>query len=223
MAIRCGRCSCYHEDVASVRECYNGGYVAVTDAPSLGAVARNGGPSPKQKELINSLRAQLGHKALGEEVMDTFDRSTTRSVIDDLFIDIRQAKAEGTLMASPAQLKRQIQAADFPTVTEGYYAAQSGRTGQIDFFKVDKPEDGTWQGCLFVKRVLGGSADDTPRTERVPQGQAVKWLKIIRGHESASKEFYGRSIGRCGECGRQLTDETSRALGIGPVCVTKGY
>jgi len=29
---------------------------------------------------------------------------------------------------------------------------------------------------------------------------------------------YGRLIGDCCRCGRQLTDETSRALGIGPVC-----
>ena len=29
---------------------------------------------------------------------------------------------------------------------------------------------------------------------------------------------FGQELGICGNCGRDLTDEESRALGIGPVC-----
>jgi len=30
--------------------------------------------------------------------------------------------------------------------------------------------------------------------------------------------LYGTELGECGVCGRTLTDEKSRAYGIGPVC-----
>jgi hypothetical protein len=33
---------------------------------------------------------------------------------------------------------------------------------------------------------------------------------------------YGMLIGKCGVCGRTLTDEESRANGIGPVCAERG-
>jgi hypothetical protein len=42
-------------------------------------------------------------------------------------------------------------------------------------------------------------------------------LKAIKADPDAGPRF-GREIGRCYVCGRTLTDETSRALGIGPVC-----
>jgi uncharacterized protein DUF6011 len=32
---------------------------------------------------------------------------------------------------------------------------------------------------------------------------------------------YGQELGECGHCGRTLTDEASRAAGIGPVCASK--
>jgi hypothetical protein len=34
---------------------------------------------------------------------------------------------------------------------------------------------------------------------------------------------YGVEIGQCGRCGRTLTDEVSRAAGIGPVCAGKSW
>jgi len=42
-------------------------------------------------------------------------------------------------------------------------------------------------------------------------------LKAIKADPDAGPRF-GREIGRCYVCGRTLTDETSRALGIGPIC-----
>lgn len=42
-------------------------------------------------------------------------------------------------------------------------------------------------------------------------------LEAIKADPDSGPRF-GREIGRCYVCGRTLTDETSRALGIGPVC-----
>lgn len=47
--------------------------------------------------------------------------------------------------------------------------------------------------------------------------QRIEILKAIAADPDAGPRF-GREIGRCYVCGRTLTDETSRALGIGPVC-----
>lgn len=47
--------------------------------------------------------------------------------------------------------------------------------------------------------------------------ERVRILKAIIADEDAGPRF-GREIGSCYVCGRTLTDETSRALGIGPVC-----
>lgn len=42
-------------------------------------------------------------------------------------------------------------------------------------------------------------------------------FEAIKADPDAGPRF-GREIGRCYVCGRTLTDETSRALGIGPIC-----
>jgi Family of unknown function (DUF6011) len=45
---------------------------------------------------------------------------------------------------------------------------------------------------------------------------------VMDGAEQASKR-YGRELGNCGRCGRTLTDDASRAAGIGPVCASKAW
>lgn len=47
--------------------------------------------------------------------------------------------------------------------------------------------------------------------------EKLRILTAIKADPDAGPRF-GREIGRCYVCGRTLTDERSRALGIGPVC-----
>lgn len=47
--------------------------------------------------------------------------------------------------------------------------------------------------------------------------ERIRILEAILADPDAGPRF-GREIGRCYVCGRTLTDETSRSLGIGPVC-----
>lgn len=98
------------------------------------------------------------------------------------------------------------------TVPAGYYAVEclSGNN-DLTFVKVDRPEKGKWAGYTFVKRVVGGHPDPIKGAER----SAV--LAAIAADPDAGPR-YGREIGNCYVCGRSLTDEESRALGIGPVC-----
>lgn len=226
MAIRCGRCSCYHESVADVRACFNGGHVAVIDVPQQ--TTRANAPSEKQIAYANKLLEQLGRPARTEAewIENGQTRRSISELINDLQIDIEHAKRDGTLQArQDSAPHKHLQAADYPDVRAGYYAVPS-LTGNndLDFFRVDKPEEGYWKGCLFVKRILGGHDP-----ERVAHATAEAWLRnllavgIGKRGEAVRKamETFGQNMGRCGSCGRTLTDETSRAYGIGPDCRNK--
>jgi hypothetical protein len=103
-------------------------------------------------------------------------------------------------------------------VPPGRYAVRS-RTGSndLDFFEVKRPEDGKWAGYTFVERIIGGR-DNVP-----VRGIAAR--RALQAIESAgfdeAKLLAAQELGLCSECGRHLTDEESRKLGIGPTCRNK--
>ena len=69
----------------------------------------------------------------------------------------------------------------------------------------------------LMNRVIGGRPDVPVRgTQKAKAIQAI----IDFGIEKAQVTF-GQELGRCYRCGLELTDETSRSLGIGPVCREK--
>jgi hypothetical protein len=106
-------------------------------------------------------------------------------------------------------------AARWSSIQSGYYAVPS-LTGNndLDFFAVIKPDSGKWAGYVFVKRVIGGRADSPVRgSTRVNALNA-----ILEAGPDKAQALFGQTLGRCGVCNRHLTDEISRAAGIGPVC-----
>lgn len=105
-----------------------------------------------------------------------------------------------------------------PEVPAGRYAVD-GDKGQTVFVKVDRPTEGNWAGRTFVS-VQAGDEMHPVRYEDARNGLLRKIL--ADGLEAASVR-YGRELGVCGRCGRTLTDEESRAAGIGPVCAAKGW
>ncbi|AGU91959.1 hypothetical protein ADAWI_41 [Mycobacterium phage Adawi] len=84
------------------------------------------------------------------------------------------------------------------------------------FYKVDRPETGRWAGYVFVKQIIGSDEQKLS----MKQGRAILVRIAAVGAEAASAR-YGHEIGECGICGRQLTNDESRARGIGPVCAAK--
>lgn len=99
-------------------------------------------------------------------------------------------------------------------VLEGRYAVEID--GVLKFFKVDKPTEGRWAGYTFVK--VQASDDlynirDRAYRERI--------LAIIAEDPQGAMLRYGKEIGKCGHCGRTLTNEDSRERGIGPICADK--
>lgn len=94
-------------------------------------------------------------------------------------------------------------------VPAGRYAIQF--PGLVRFYKVDRPTEGKWAGWTFVKIQAGDEHHSVNDREFV--------LNLIReAGVRESMELYGRELGSCGHCGRTLTNEESRARGIGPVC-----
>ena len=100
-----------------------------------------------------------------------------------------------------------------PVVPEGRYAVRAG--DDIHFYKVDCPTEGRWAGYVFVK--LLASDEEI----RIGKDRRDKVLAEIALDPKAAAILYGHEIGRCGMCGRKLTNKASREAGIGPVCATK--
>jgi hypothetical protein len=130
-----------------------------------------------------------------------------------------EALQEGTLTARQAGdaisiLARQPRAAKAdtgtPEVPAGRYAVEMD--GDLKFYRVDRPTEGKWAGRTFVKV----QASDEYWPVRGDAAKAV--LAEIAKDPRAASLRYGHEIGACGICGRTLTDEDSRAAGIGPIC-----
>jgi hypothetical protein len=107
-----------------------------------------------------------------------------------------------------------ITAGPTPDVPAGHYAVEN-EDGVLRFYEVDRPTEGRWAGRTFVSV----QASDERHPVRGAAGVAV--LTKIAVDAKAAMIRYGMEIGRCGHCNRTLTDEASRAAGIGPVCASK--
>lgn len=101
--------------------------------------------------------------------------------------------------------------AALPEVPAGRYAVEED--GVLKFFRVDRPEQGRWAGYTFLKIQ---ASDDLYPVKDYARKTAI--LAAIAEDPRAASIRYGHELGACGICGRTLTDEDSRAAGIGPVC-----
>lgn len=102
----------------------------------------------------------------------------------------------------------------FPAGRYAILVDPEGNQEDITFLKVDNPTEGRWAGYVFLKRVV--SDEQYPIRGQSLTEELVN--TIIRQGWKDCLLRYGQKIGRCGHCGRTLTNEESRAYGIGPVC-----
>jgi len=107
---------------------------------------------------------------------------------------------------------------DLSKLHGGYYAATIN--GITKFFKIDKIEEGKWSGWVFVK-ILASDVLHKQGSQKPNQaytGNNQDYMAEIAKDEQKAMTLFGKEIGRCGHCGRTLTDEESRKRGIGPIC-----
>lgn len=96
-------------------------------------------------------------------------------------------------------------------VPNGRYAIEMA--GTLKFYKVNSPTEGRWAGRTFVDV----QASDELHAIRNPNERRAILAKIAEDVQGAMLR-YGQQLGHCGHCGRTLTNELSRELGIGPIC-----
>lgn len=97
----------------------------------------------------------------------------------------------------------------------GYFAINvaDGLGGApVKFYRVKQ----TTNGRVYVD----AQASDEYHAVRSPQSLEMV-LKAILSDPKKAAELYASSLGRCYRCGRTLTDETSRSIGMGPECRSK--
>lgn len=185
-----------HGTVAEVKACYGVGQQE--DNPFDYRQNKFGGKCVKCGVVVPELEGRIDRPNGKWEVSHLSGQCPQRPSVSDV---------------APQQVKDVVKR--FASIPEGHYAVES-LTGNndLDFFRVDRPTEGKWAGYLFVKRVIGGRPNAPVRG--ATREKALR--AIMEASPDKAKARYGQELGQCGECNRTLTDETSRALGIGPVC-----
>lgn len=167
-------------------------------------------PTDKQLKFLESLyRTKPAEDTFERFMAGEPDRKQVSERIDTL---LRSANKPLATVKLPAGI------IDLRSLSGGRYAAQVD-DDVVRFFHIQHGS-GSWDGWTFVQLQVGGDLIRVG-SQRPGQGYAGKWsrhMNKILADEQAAYQLYGREIGICGVCGRTLTDESSRAIGIGPVC-----
>lgn len=169
-------------------------------------IAREGIPATaRQEEFLAELAAEVHGDNAPEFILahregGTFDdRAATSRVIDALM----QARKDMRARARAADDRR------YDDVEPGYYATEY--QGVLRFYRVAEGK-GRWAGRTWLNRFRSDELG------RVGRDEAVVVRKAIAADPLGAGMLFARELTRCRVCGRMLTDEKSRALGIGPDC-----
>lgn len=193
MSVKCGK-GHYHDSIAEVRACYgvDSGFPRQDFRPNkyAGNCSKCGGRVDADQGRV--------------------DKTADGWVVSHLICPEKPAKIA---VANP--VVNQDLYAKIPT---GHYATKNlTGTNDFDFWRVDRPEQGTYKGRTFVKRIVGGKPDlNVSRDTKFAALDAI----LAMGIELSAKT-YGQELGRCSRCNRHLTDEISRQFGKGPECRSK--
>jgi hypothetical protein len=108
---------------------------------------------------------------------------------------------------------------DVHSLIGGCYAVRHD-DGHVVFYRVEHGR-ARWAGWTFLDQVIGGGRSQ--RLGKVPPGRWYRGRRradvhVIAQDPEAAAQLFGRELGICGMCGRRLTDDASRAAGIGPIC-----
>jgi hypothetical protein len=202
--IACAKCShwsnghkvvVHHANVADVKACHQ---VPATRAAVRADIARHLPVTPDNWVALKNLSAQ--HEA--EQERAAYEAKMARDE------ELEQTHLDRTSNPWPSLTE---------TIKPGRYAVAID--GVIKFYKIDRPTEGRWAGRTFVSV----QASDELYPVRNPNARQEILNAIAVAGPAASLRLYGQEIGRCGHCNRTLTDATSRANGIGPICANKGW
>lgn len=109
------------------------------------------------------------------------------------------------------------------TLRDGRYAVRPDSNTPYMFIRVTRPKRGNHRGALKIQTqhseaykdciIIWPSGQVSVYDKRVDE----RLLLLVVDPVTASRN-YGKELGRCCSCGRELTDERSRWYSIGPEC-----
>lgn len=164
-------------------------------------------PSIKQVEFIKQLITRteapddVAEALLAfEDTLHGLDRTGASEYIDNLLVRQRTRRTTEDSKFDPT------------AVPAGRYALT--RDEEPDFYQVDRPTKGRWDGWTFVTLIHPGGG----RIRQIKGGERGQILALLAVNPASYSAEYGKHTGTCGVCSRLLSDPESVARGIGPVC-----
>lgn len=176
-------------------------------------------------EMIDRLKAQAPSRteALASDRQVDYilgliaEREVEGSLADVTREEVAQMTSEAasslirSLKVQPRKPRTAKAEQQYPQVVDGHYAIRSESDEVVRFYKVYTFRDGN----------RGVSIQASDELHPMPRVVAENVLAQISADVESALALYGHEIGRCGVCHRTLTDEESRARGIGPKCAAK--
>jgi hypothetical protein len=201
--------------------------------------------SPAQLRFIASLARDLGR-----ELETPADKKHASRIIDAAKTELDKARRTGTAPAPAARperkaTERQVEfladllnerAHDLGEIDPAELSAARASaliTELLDAPRAAVAAHGIREG-RYAYTTDGGATADHYRVRR--DGKIVVWtaggewpyngklnegLEWIKANPREAAELFGRLTESCGRCGRDLSDDDSRARGLGPVCAGK--
>lgn len=214
LAIRCGRCGGRHCTVHEVKICYGmiPQTVRIMTSPNPVQVVTQPRVSERQIEYIFDLGGDT-----------TYALTLTRKEASN-YIDLLKRKAQ---MVNPYtnanKLQTKVPIGLLLSTPDGRYAVRPDSDTPYTFFRISRPKSGLLKGTLKVQTQHSESYKLTMvvySEERVVvyDTRRDEQLKLVLVDPNGAGIAYGRELGRCMRCGKELTDERSRWYSIGPEC-----
>jgi hypothetical protein len=99
---------------------------------------------------------------------------------------------------------------------QGYFAVRVDGSDTLKFLRIKKMISGRYAGRVFVDSM----GSDTGYAVKSPATLSMYLTAVLADPVAAARRF-ADELGQCSDCGRPLTNEESRARGIGPDCWAK--
>lgn len=240
--IKCGKCTGSHNSVAEVRSCYQREAVQVSAPVKVnGFLIRDpdSPPTERQVSYLRNLGGELKACATKLDVAREIDRlknqppvqpnsTASRHLPECPECGTRPAQAHSPTCSvdAPKPLYRtetKVPLAMLQAVPDGYFAVRPDETHAHTFFRFSRPKHGKYKGSLKIQTQHGENYElclvvyPSGNLHFFRPAYEDDLLLVVVDPNGAAIE-YGRVIGRCMRCRKDLTDQRSRHYGIGPEC-----
>lgn len=180
----------------------------------------------EQKEMTPKRRAAFDSRVA--ELMDRgeFTVGKASEVIDFLKTLPRKAGGNGSAADRPA-VQYEEQETEKGIKRTGVLVLPDGRKVYAGSYGVETPGEDFTNDTTFFQLWIGDRGGWNIRMYvsddkyKIGFPLQLKVLGQIAEDPEAAASLFGHEYGRCGICGRGLTNDESRARGIGPVCARR--